>query len=462
MLRARWPVHMEVYAPLLSIMEETVTSEFQISAYPKGLALFLRERWQAESGWAGAPLPDPKALEYLISICYQASLLREEGRPVRFRVIFLPPDRFTPDLGPSTGLYRLLFQDKLPFTERELRKLAPSVDFYGSLIGLWQDEKSELSIWGIIHSGPQWAQSFHGGGKGFQPLPESLVISITDPGRITISHGSTEIATLNAGKIVCPSTAVFDSMWIRSEFSSTVDEELAFHKEARKSAKMPWAAIDPDFFGTIKKQAFMRIIGRIRSHSHGGTLIFIPDELKEAFLSENPYVKLKYRFVDEEPRRGFRTLTVEIANELAEFYGSVENLEKAVGWPEYLTNKNQTLSRLDESIFEWAHLVAGMTQVDGAVFLTRRLELVGFGAQISGKLERVDEVAIAFDAEGTEIRKEPTDAVGNRHHSAYSLCNAFHNVLAVVVSQDGKAELVKWTGNMVTVWEHLSPSLMEV
>ena len=63
MLRARWPVHMEVYAPLLSIMEETVTSEFQISAYPKGLALFLRERWQAESGWAGAPLPDPKALE---------------------------------------------------------------------------------------------------------------------------------------------------------------------------------------------------------------------------------------------------------------------------------------------------------------------------------------------------------------------------------------------------------------
>jgi Probable sensor domain DACNV len=453
---------MEVYALPLSIMEETVASEFQIGAYPKDLASYLRGRWQAGSGRAGEPLPDPKVLEHLISICYQASLLQEEGRPVRFRVIFLPPDRFPPDLGPPAGLHRLLFQDKLPFTERELRKLAPSVDFYGSLIGGWQDEESGLSIWGIVHSGPQWAQSLHGGGKGFQPLPASLVISVTDPGRLTISNGSIEVATLNAGKIIRPSTAVFDSMWIRSEFGSTVDEELAFHKEARKSAKRPWAAIDPDFLGTIKKQAFMRIIGRIRSHRHGGTLIFIPDELKERFLSDNPCVKLKYKFVEEEPRKRFRTLTVEIANELAEFYGSVENPEKAAGWPEYLTNKNQTLSRLDESIFEWAHLVAGMTQVDGAVLLTRRLELVGFGAQISGKLERVDEVAIAIDPEGTDIRKEPTDGVGTRHHSAYSLCNAFHNVLAIVISQDGTAQLIKWTRNMVTVWEHLSSSLMEV
>jgi hypothetical protein len=439
-----------------------MTGDIQISAYPRDLALFLHERWQMETGRAGAQLPDPNVLEHLISICYQASLLREEGRPVRLRIIFLPPDRFPPDVGPPASLYRLLFQDNLPFTERELRKLAPSVDFYDSLIGLWQDGKSGLSIWGIVHSGPQWAQSLHGGGKGFHPLPESLVISVTDPGRITISNGSTEVATLNAGKIVCPSTAVFDSMWIRSEFGSTVDEELAFHREARRSAKKPWAPIDPNFFGTIKKQAFMRIIGRIRSHRHGGTLIFIPDELKEAFLSDNSYVKLKYRFVDEEPRKRFRALTVEIANELAEFYGSVENAEKAAGWPEYLTNKNQTLSRLDESIFEWAHLVAGMTQVDGAVLLTRRLELVGFGAQISGKLERVDEVAIAFDPEGVDIRKEPTDSVGTRHHSAYSLCNAFHSIMAIIVSQDGKAELVKWTGNMVTVWEHLSPSLMEV
>ena len=439
-----------------------MASAFQMRAYPQDLASFIRDNWPTRNARECASLPDLTVLEHLISVCYQASLLREEGRPVRFRVIFLPPDRFPPDLGPPVGLHRLLFRDKLPFTERELRKLSPSVDFYGSLIGLWHDGKNGLSIWGIVHSGPRWTQSLYGGGKEIQPLPDSLVINVTNPGRITVCNGSIEIATLNSGEIVSTSMAVFDSMWVRSVFVSFADEELALHREARKKAEKSWAAIDPEFFGTIKKQAFMRIIGRVRSNRHGGTLIFIPDELKEKFLSENPYIKLKYRFVDEEPCRRFRTLIVKMADALAEFYGSPENPEKEVGWAQYLTSKNQTLYRLDESVFEWAHLVAGITQVDGAVVITQRLELIGFGAEISGKLERVDKVAQALDPEGFEIREEQTGCVGTRHHSAYSLCNVLHDVAAVVVSQDGTAQLVKWNDGIVTVWEQLSPSLIEV
>jgi len=318
-----------------------------------------------------------------------------------------------------------------------------------------------LSIWGIVHSGSRWTQSLHGGGKGFQPLPDSLVISVTNPGRITVCNGSTDIATLNSGKIVCPSTAVFDSMWIRSALGTITDEELALHREARRYATKPWAAIDPEFFGTLKKQVFMRILGRIRSNRHGGTLILIPDERKNEVLSENPYVRIKYRFVGEEPCRRFRTLIVKIADALAEFHGSFENPAIEVGWTEYLAGKNQILSSLDESVFEWAHLVAGMTQVDGAVVITERLELVGFGAQISGKLVRVDTVAQTLDPEGCEIRKEQTDCVGTRHHSAYSLCNVLHDIVAAVISQDGTAQLIKWNDGMVTVWEQLSPSLIE-
>lgn len=381
---------------------------------------------------------------------------------MRFRLILLAPDRLPPEQGPPSGLHRLLFNHPLPFTERELRKLSPSVDFYGSLIGLWHDGKSRFSIWGIVHSGLRWTQSLYGGGKMFQPLPGSVVINVTNPGRITVCNGSGEIATLSSGGIVSPSTAVFDSVWIRSKFGSIVDEELALHMEVRKRATKPWAAVDPEFLGTIKKQVLMRIIGRIRSNRHGGTLIFIPDERKDELLAENPYIKFKYKFIDEEPRRRFRTLIVKIADALAEAYGSSESPQKEVGWKEYLTSKNHTLSRLDESLFEWAHLVAGMTQVDGAVVITQRLELIGFGAEISGKLERVDLVAQALDPEGFEIRKEQTGGVGTRHHSAYSLCNALHELAAVVVSQDGTAQLVKWNDGMLTAWEQLSPSLIEV
>ena len=405
-------------------------------------------------------IPEPSVLEHLISVCYQASLLREEDRPARFRLIYRAPDRFPPDQGPPAGLHRLLFKDLLP-TERELRKLSPSVDFYRSLIGVWLDEKSGLTVWGIVHWGIRWTQSLYGGGKLFQPLPESLVISVTNPGRITVSKGSADIATLNSGRIVSPSVAVSDSKWVHSAFDSLADEELALHREDRNRATRPWASINPEFFRMMRKQVLMRIVGKVRAHRHGGTLIIIPDERIEEFLTPNPYIKFKYRFVSEEPRRRFRTLIVKIANELAESYGSHENPERTAGWTDYLTSKNQTLSRLDESVFEWAHLVADMAQVDGAVTMTKRLELIGFGAQISGKLERIDAVAEALDPEGIEIRKERTDSVGTRHHSAYSLCNELHDVLTVVVSQDGTAQLVKWNVNMVTIWEQLLPSLIE-
>ena len=90
--------------------------------------------------------------------------------------------------------------------------------------------KVGLTVWGIVHSGIRWTQSLYGGGKLFQPLPESLVISVTNPGRITVSKGSADIATLNSGRIVSPSVAVSDSKWVHSAFDSLADEELALHR----------------------------------------------------------------------------------------------------------------------------------------------------------------------------------------------------------------------------------------
>lgn len=127
---------------------------------------------------------------------------------------------------------------------------------------------------------------------------------------------------------------------------------------------------------------------------------------------------------------------------------------------EYLTSRDQILSRLDEAVFELAHFVSDMAQVDGAVVMTRRLELIGFGAEISGNLERVDTIAQALDSEGLQTRLDQNNYEGMRHHSAYSLCNVFHDVLVVVISQDGMAQVVKWKDGMVMVWDLVSPGLI--
>ena len=74
-------------------------------------------------------------LETILSTCYQASLLREEERPVRFRLIVANAASFPAPGGPPHGLQRLLFDEPRPLSHHELRRLAPAVDFHRALIG---------------------------------------------------------------------------------------------------------------------------------------------------------------------------------------------------------------------------------------------------------------------------------------------------------------------------------------
>jgi len=86
-------------------------------SYPKDLALFVREHWEVDRSslvrqgviheYSANSLPEPSVLEEILSTCYQASLLQDEQRSVRFRLILQEPDRFAAEEGPPKGLHRL-------------------------------------------------------------------------------------------------------------------------------------------------------------------------------------------------------------------------------------------------------------------------------------------------------------------------------------------------------------------
>ena len=85
-------------------------------AYPFELAERVLQRWD-EAGAAGhikVAAPDATHLANVLSICYQATLLREEGRSVTFRLALSEPDVFEPIGGPPTGLHRLVFAAPSP------------------------------------------------------------------------------------------------------------------------------------------------------------------------------------------------------------------------------------------------------------------------------------------------------------------------------------------------------------
>ena len=103
-----------------------------------------------------------------------------------------------------------------------------------------------------------------------------------------------------------------------------------------------------------------------------------------------------------------------------------------------------------------AHLVADLSAVDGAVVLTDRLELLGFGGEIAGNLPEVVNVARALDLRGASRERVRTNLVGTRHRSAYRLCETVKRALAVVISQDGALRFVRWHDNAVTFWDQVA------
>jgi hypothetical protein len=435
-------------------------------SYPADLADVVLRTWDDSSSLTDeycapahdhAALPAPEVLETILSTCYQASLLRDEGRPVRFRLIVANAASFPAPGGPPHGLHRLVFDVPRPLSHHELRRLAPAVDFHRALIGARIEPRDGVMLWGMITSGPRWVQAIYGGRQRFQRLPANLVVRVTAPGRVAVCKGLVTLAMLVGGRIVRPSLDIFGSTWLPETFAEWRDHLAALHGQARNRATTPWAELDPDVTRLVVQHSVRSVIGLMRDTHHGGTILFLPPHGDGSMEKLDGRVLPKYGFASEEPRRRFPTLI----NALAAAPPTLPERRK-VGWQEYARSTDGEVAQIDEAIFELAHQVVGLAAVDGAVVLDKRFELLGFGAEISGDLPAVRWVARALDAEGKVKVRESVQSEGTRHRSAYRLCSFVHDALAIVVSQDGTVRFVKWHEGEVTYWDHVSTSVLDV
>lgn len=422
--------------------------------YPRDLASFVAEQWDTAAGWD--LLPSAEVLEQILSTCYQTSLLFEEQRGLVFRVLACPPQLLSPEDSPPTGLHRLIFSPARGFDEHELRRLAPAADFHRSLIGAhWT--RGQMGIWGIVQSGPRWLQAAHGGRMTPTPMPPALVVCVKGPGQLTVCQGNTSLAMLNNGSIFRPDLDVFDSAWLPALFA-----------ESRRQLRQEYVSqygmtSDPNIIerltALLAQHVVRRIVSLIRAQRHGGTLLIVELEIGRQLLAANTFLQVKYRFLDEEPRRRFRSLVFRLVHRLQAIAQGGNEQEI---WEQFLHTNDPMIAQLDEAIFEVAHLVASLAGVDGAVLMTKRFEILGFGSEISGSLPEVETVRICQDAEGTNSRPARTDGVGTRHRSAFRFCQKFPSALAVVVSQDGNIRFASVKDGAVHCWDQVSSSFLDV
>lgn len=439
-------------------IEHSVSIEEEAHQYPRDLAIFVRDRWQDEVSPLATPAdslldaPSLPVLQHVISTCYQASLLREESRTVTFRVIVADPEHFPAEHGPPTGLHRLVFAEPLPFTAHELRRLSPAARFHRSLIGV-QYKDGNYQIWGVIHSGPRWLTSLHGGRGSGPNLPPFAVVSVPGPGHVEVARGSQTVGQLSNGKVFGTSMNVFESQWLQDFFTPIRTERMSLHQRARRNAAVPWAELDADLTRIIDQNMMKRVIAAIRAFHQGGILVLVPPDHAQELLEKNESIYLKYKFVEGEPRARFRTLIVEMMNTLAELGGRGAK-GRSMSWEQYEKTHDRKVMQLDEAIFEMSHMIAGLSTVDGAVVMSKRFELLGFGGEIRCDLSEVTTVTKALDVEGKRSKIESVLGVGTRHRSAYALCHNLREALAIVISQDGEVRFARWNGKSVMYWDH--------
>ena len=340
-----------------------------------------------------------------------------------------------------------------PCDETELRKLSPAVDFSRSLIGVTLNAERQWQIWGIVHSGPRWLQAYRGGRQIPPAFPDVPVILVTGPGRLAMLRGMKTLATLVEGRIITPDINVFEAGWIREYFSGLRTEMLEY-LAASHGGRQKWPnRLDPNLLGIMGKHATMRIISTMRESRQGGTLLYLPHDRLEEFTAKNPFITIKYQFREDETRQRLVKLMLQTLQILTESSSHETDPGKKLGWQEYVASDSGPLSLFEEAIFEAAHQMADFAAVDGAVVLTNRSRMLGFGGMIKGDFDQVDTVARALDAEGDQLVAEPTENVGTRHRSVYSLCHRIPEALGIVISQDGNVRFIKRNNGRVTYWE---------
>jgi hypothetical protein len=409
-------------------------------SYPPELADFVMQQWPAS-----VPLDlTREQFDEVLSVCFLASLMTEEGRPVRFRLLLTPPSALPEDGEPNQGALRLRFRESRPFDPDELRRLSPAVPFEAALIGAHvQDAK--LRIWGIAHSGAAWLAPSWGGRRSTRNWTVAPIVHVTGPGRLALRAASRLIAGLERGTLVSSSMDVFESEWLARLFADVNDALRRDHASALSRQAADASAIDASLVTIVSQHMVRRVVRLIRSAGAGG-LVLVADAGAE--VAEAAALRVKYPFAGEEPRRRYQTLLRRLMTSLA-----TASARDSVGWEDFRDADDPALEELERSIFELSRLVAALAGVDGAVVVNKKFELLGFGAEVSADLPSPRKVWRATDVEGTKLECDLAESVGTRHRAAYRFVMNHRDGLAIVVSHDGAVRFVACRDGEVVYWE---------
>lgn len=359
---------------------------------------------------------DAEKLNLILEKVFHASLKKEEGKHHNFSLILSPPEyKFNDLLKPYTQKHFCgYFNDVCSFEEPidivSLPKLAPAFEHTNRKLRVWFNNKNEPEIWGFAS---YFFNYFGIEIKSFSPGQLLVHIKPMDfPHKrylITLSESKLVIGHDNLIKLL------FDESLTNEQKEITNTEKLL--QLNNKKQQRYWFPLD--------------VINKIMDHKHGGTLLFIRQEnfkeiFEESIRSISYFPKSQYEYIKRS-----------------------------------LIEKEKKEINLDKTANE-ASFLAQTTAVDGATFINKDFEILGFGAKIkpkellNDKKETFEKVWIKEPFENfKEHAKNLAKIGGMRHQSTaqFVFDQKEKNVFAIVASEDGKISIMYWDSNRIWIDE---------
>jgi hypothetical protein len=341
-----------------------------------------------------------KQLSTLIEDAFWASLQSNEGRTTCVRLAVATHDQF-----PGA----IAFDAPVRYEVSEIVKLAPAVPFGGSLGVELANET--LRIWGYA----AWR------GRA------ALTVDITQPGTVRVDVGDFRPYAVLDGR---SDKIIASSGW-----------GLAFYLGDKLAKESPDDdPLEPQAVW-LECLALVDLVRLILRDGHGGAVLCVPSETGEWSNSLSfPY---RLKTPDTTVRDAIRK---ELNDEHNRGKAHVDFLQlqpndrmKDAFYRAYNVSSRNSNGVQREAI--WA--IASLAKVDGAVVITRDMQLLGFGAKI--KAPDGNRQVCEFTPGDQNVTESSLEGLGGmRHQSAARFIAANEGAVAIVVSQDRHVSVMNW------------------
>jgi len=433
--------------------------------YPKDLIPIIRRAAKRKGPFSGKfVVPPNDILERLLDVAFEASHAVEEGRRPGFRVILESPDSGKHKHPVLAARARdFVLTDPRPYTAAEVTRLAPAADVLRTMIGISitpPKPKAALQIWGLLDVGASWYQFMRHEARGGHPPPQQLTVTSLNGGEIAVSAGGRVFATLRGGTLSRPTES---PMWKGPVNDFLRASQKALYADAVETIGVKrWDehGHDDEYPLRLYVQFIERIMARVREKRHGGTILVVPNYLTGSDTRLIDRVNIKYSCSQD-------TVWKQLVGYLSahhrfyELHFPLWESKTPISVDSFQRHGilESEIEEAQELLGDNASAIAGLTGVDGALVLTDRFRVLGFGAEVIVPSPALRSVKVI--SAGAE-RILSIDSFGTRHRSAFRFCSSLEDAIALVVSQDGAVRAVKRVGSEVVMWDDINAGGMGI